>query len=177
MKLAVRNRLPVVLSATALVIALFGSTPVGHAVTSVAFAQNADKVDGFHASGKPRPHKLVALNGSANLQRGALPPGTLRGAQVVRGDTAIDATNGKSIQVKCPAGKVAVGGGYHMQGTLADGSRPVIVYNNPAYAAEEDGYAEYEPFGWSVLAVETPHSDDPNDDWGFYAFAVCAARQ
>jgi hypothetical protein len=100
-----RNRLPVVLAATALVIALFGSTPAGHAVTSVVFAQNADKVDGFHASGKPRPNKLVALNGSANLQRGALPPGTLRGAQVVRGFTGMDATDGKSIEVSAPTGR------------------------------------------------------------------------
>jgi hypothetical protein len=176
-KLAVRNRLPVVLSATALVIALFGSTPVGHAVTSIAFAQNADKVDGFHASGKPRPHKLVALNGSANLQRGALPPGTLRGAQVVRGFTGIDATDGKFLEVKCPAGKVAISGGYLMNGKLADGSAPVIRASDPAYAADEDGYAEFEPFGWHVSASESPHSDDPEDDWGFYAFAVCAARQ
>jgi hypothetical protein len=172
-----RNRLPVVLSATALVVALFGSTPVGHAVVSVAFARNADKVDGFHASGTPRPHKLVALNGSANLPRGALPTGTLRGAQVVEEFTGSSATAHKSMEVKCPVGKVALGGGYLLSGKLADGSSPVVRGSMPAYGADEDGYSEREPFGWSVSATEDPISSDPDDDWGVWAFAVCAAKQ
>jgi hypothetical protein len=172
-----RNRLPVVLSATALVVALFGSTPVGHAVTSVVFAQNAHKVDGFHASAKPRAHKLVALNGSANLPRAALPHGTLQGAQVVREFTGRSATSSKSVEVKCPAGKVAVGGGYSLDGKLADGSYPVVYASDPAYGADETGYSEFEPFGWTVLATEAPVSNDPGDNWGVYAFAVCAVRQ
>ncbi len=59
------KRLPLVLSATALVVAVFGSTPVGHAVGSAipAFAKsagyakqagNASALNGIKASKQPR---------------------------------------------------------------------------------------------------------------------------
>jgi hypothetical protein len=68
----VKARLPVVLLATALVIALFGSTPLGHAVVSAVpplashaktadFARNAGSVNGIRASTRPRVGWLVAL--------------------------------------------------------------------------------------------------------------------
>jgi len=68
----VQARLPVVLSATALVVALFGSTPLGHAVVSAVppfathaktadFAKNAGSVNGIKASTRPRVGWLVAL--------------------------------------------------------------------------------------------------------------------
>ena len=66
------KRLPLVLSATALVVAVFGSTPVGHAVGSAipAFAKsagyakqagNASALNGIKASKQPRPGLLVPL--------------------------------------------------------------------------------------------------------------------
>ncbi len=66
------KRLPLVLSATALVVAVFGSTPVGHAVGSAipAFAKsagyakqagNASALNGIKASKQPRPGMLVPL--------------------------------------------------------------------------------------------------------------------
>jgi hypothetical protein len=68
----VQARLPVVLSATALAVALFGSTPLGHAVVSVVppfathaktadYAKNAGAVNGIKASTRPRVGWLVAL--------------------------------------------------------------------------------------------------------------------
>ena len=66
------KRLPIVLSATALVIAVFGSTPVGHAVASKvpAFAKKAGYADragtaatlsGIKVSKQARPGMLVPL--------------------------------------------------------------------------------------------------------------------
>jgi hypothetical protein len=67
-----RRRLPIVLSATALAVAVFGSTPVGHAVGHVVppfathaktadRAMNAGAVNGIKASAKPRPGFLLPL--------------------------------------------------------------------------------------------------------------------
>ena len=66
-----KGRIPVVLSATALVIAVFGSTPLGRAVVSAVpfathartadFATNAGAVNGLRASTRPRVGWLVAL--------------------------------------------------------------------------------------------------------------------
>jgi collagen triple helix repeat protein len=65
-------RISIVLSATALVVALFGSTPLGHAVSSAVppfakhaktadYAKNAGAVNGLKASKRPRVGWLVAL--------------------------------------------------------------------------------------------------------------------
>ncbi len=66
-----KQRLPLILSATALVVALFGSTSVGHAIVSAVplakhaqtanFAKNAGAVNGLKASKRPRAGWLVAL--------------------------------------------------------------------------------------------------------------------
>jgi hypothetical protein len=167
-----RNRLPVVLSATALVIALFGSTPAGHAVTSVLFAQNAHKVDGFHASDKPRPNKLVALNDASNLWRKALPPGTLWGARVVRAFSGSSAAKTHHVEATCdPGHEVAVGGGYEAEGALPPGTAPIVWRSAPVY---ESGVSRL-PTGWAAHAQESPESTDPEDDWGVWAYAVCVA--
>jgi Collagen triple helix repeat (20 copies) len=65
----VRRRLPVVLAATALTVALFGSTPVGHAVASAVppfathakTADNAGAVNGIKASKTPHAGRLLPL--------------------------------------------------------------------------------------------------------------------
>jgi hypothetical protein len=68
----VNHRLPVLLSATALLVALFGSTPLGRAVVSTVppfakhaktadFAANAGAVNRLRASTHPRAGWLVAL--------------------------------------------------------------------------------------------------------------------
>jgi hypothetical protein len=68
----VKERLPLIFSLTALLIALFGATPVGCAVVSVVppfathaktadYAKNAGAVNGLKASTRPRVGWLVAL--------------------------------------------------------------------------------------------------------------------
>jgi Collagen triple helix repeat (20 copies) len=67
-----RRRLPIVLSTTALAVALFGSTPVGHAVGSAVppfaahakradYATNAGALNGIKASKTPRAGSLLPL--------------------------------------------------------------------------------------------------------------------
>lgn len=71
------RRLPIVLSATALVVAALGATPAGEATANVVkralFANNAGKVDGISASRTPRPGKLLPLDGSGKFPASALP--------------------------------------------------------------------------------------------------------
>jgi hypothetical protein len=68
----VKERLPLIFSVTSVVIALFGATPVGHAVVSAVppfathaktadYATNAGAVNGVKASRRPRVGWLVAL--------------------------------------------------------------------------------------------------------------------
>jgi len=78
-----RQRLPLVLSAAALLIAVLGATPLGHAagqgVASVAlYAKNAGKVGGLGASKKPKPGKLLALGKNGKFPASVI-PGGIRG--------------------------------------------------------------------------------------------------
>jgi hypothetical protein len=62
-----KHRLPLILSATALVVAVLGSTGLGQAarnaiVPHARFADNAGSVNGFKASRIARPGRLVVLN-------------------------------------------------------------------------------------------------------------------
>ena len=69
------GRASVALSAAALVVALFGSTPLGHAVTAAIpplaqharSADNAAAVNGIKASRQPRPGRLVPLGADGKL--------------------------------------------------------------------------------------------------------------
>ena len=81
-----KERLPLILSATAVVIALFGATPVGHAVVSVVppfathaktadYAKNAGAVNGIKASARPRTGWLVPLGTGGKFPASVLPTG------------------------------------------------------------------------------------------------------
>lgn len=73
------HKLPLVLSLTALLIAVFGSTPLGEAAKRLPipnFAKNAGKVNGIKASRSVKPNQLLALNASAQLPASVIPAGT-----------------------------------------------------------------------------------------------------
>ena len=85
-----RQRLPVVLSAAALVVAVLGATPNGFAafkgVAKVAlFAKNAGKVGGITASKKPKPGKLLPLGKNGKFPASVLPVVTGTGPEGARG--------------------------------------------------------------------------------------------
>jgi len=68
--------LPIVLSATALVVAVLGFTPLGEAasnVVRVAFAQNAGKLDGHDTTLGARAGAIPVLNKKGKLSAKAIP--------------------------------------------------------------------------------------------------------
>jgi hypothetical protein len=72
-----RTRIPVagayLIAILALFVALGSSGYAGDAVHAVKKVVNADKVDGFHASKKPRPGALVALGKTGKLPASVVP--------------------------------------------------------------------------------------------------------
>jgi hypothetical protein len=154
------SRLALVLSATALTVALFGSTPVGHAVGSkVPFfaktagyanrAGSAAALGGVKLSKQPRPGMLLPLGADGRFpasvgiagpagpkgEKGDTGPAGPRGATGAAGPAGARGPAGQSgpsgvsgwvyltetksigsdssanLQVSCPSGKKALGGG------------------------------------------------------------------
>ena len=71
-----RQRLPVVLSAAALLVAVLSATPngiAGSAVSVALFAKNAAKVGGIAASKKPKAGKLLPLGKNGKFPASVLP--------------------------------------------------------------------------------------------------------
>jgi hypothetical protein len=99
--------LPVALSATALAVALFGSTPVGHAVGSTVtpfathtkqadYATNAGAVNGIKASKRPRAGLLLPLatNGKFPASLGVGGPAGSPGPKGEKGDPGAQEPSG-----------------------------------------------------------------------------------
>ena len=101
-----KQRLPFVLSATALIVALLGSTPLGNAARQAIpplathaktadVAENAKRLNGFKASLRPRAGTIPVLLAGAKLPAaiGAVGPQGLQGQQGAQGPQG---TQGKS---------------------------------------------------------------------------------
>jgi hypothetical protein len=167
------RRLPLILSATALVVALFGATPLGHAARSAVplalFSNNSDKVDGIHASKIPRPGYLVPLGlngkfpsavGLAGPQGPAGPSG-ISGLVLQAQETAGDGTTPKVAKAICPAGKKVLGGGAALSTNTANG--PVVI---------QDSYPLEDGSGWFAAASKV---GTYTQSWALKAWAVCAS--
>jgi hypothetical protein len=81
-------------------------------------AVNADKVDGLHASKKPRPHRLLALDGKAKLPASVLPalPAGIPGPAGPKGDAGPQGDVGPAG----PQGDVGPAGPQGEQGPKGD---------------------------------------------------------
>jgi hypothetical protein len=158
-----KGRLPVVLSITAVLIAVAGITPIGEAardaVQIVRFARNADKVDGIHASKAPKAGRLLALNRSRKFPASVLPAPGLNGLEIVTGVSATDSSSPKSVTLNCPAGKRVIGGGARATGSGAGEVGVTEAY--PSSATQ-----------WVALARE---HDAVGSSWTLTAYAFCAA--
>ncbi|MGZ4386754.1 MAG: hypothetical protein ACXVZO_07470 [Gaiellaceae bacterium] len=139
-----KSRLPLVLSATALVVALFGSTPLGHAVASVVppFAKkagyaktagNATAVDGIKAARRPKSGFLVPLgvDGKFPASVGQVGPAGPQGSAGPAGATG-------------PQGKTGPGGPPGISGYT-------IVKNSASVYGNNIGAAASCPSGTSVI--------------------------
>ena len=130
-----KSRLPLALSAAALLVALLGATPLGQAARSTVakvvpraktadFAKNAGKLNGHKSSTNPGAGQIpvVGKTGKLPATLGAVgpagPPGPqgpagLAGYQRIQQQVSLP-TGGqtKTYQVQCPGGKSVLGGGY-----------------------------------------------------------------
>jgi hypothetical protein len=70
----------------------------------------------------------------------------------------------KLVEVPCPSGKRALGGGFE----VAAGALPIDVH-----FSEPMGQLGQAPTGWQAFAQETTQID-PADEWSFDVYAICA---
>lgn len=134
-----KQRLPLLLAATALVVALLGSTPLGRAAESALeqvvprakkadFAANAGKLNGHKSSVNPRRGQIpvVGANGRLAASIGAVGPKGDAGPQGPQGGPGVsgylrvsenitvpDNDDGvPDFGVSCPGGRSVLSGGY-----------------------------------------------------------------
>ena len=142
------QRLPLIISATALAVALVGSTPLGQAADSVLekivprakladFATNAAKLNGHRSSFNPKPGQipLVAADGKLPASIGAVGPPGAPGAPGAQGQPGPRGVSGyQRVQdsitvpeggatpefgVSCPGGRSVLGAGYKFSKNFA----------------------------------------------------------
>jgi hypothetical protein len=177
------SKLAVVLSATALVVSLLGSTSAGRAALDAVVpvrlakrayladtAKNALKVDNIKASRTPTPGMLLALDAAGKLPAsvGAVGPKGDKGDPgatnvVVRVSDPVTATDGNvyaTTTVQCASGEVAVGGG---GGAVASGAGGVTLTDSKP-TPNTTGST---PTGWSAgMIVSSGYSGA--------AYVICA---
>jgi hypothetical protein len=184
------QRLPLILSLAAAVVAVFGSTPPGKArvaeiVPFAKFAQNAGAVNGIKASHTPAAGKLVPLGknrrfpasvgvagpqgpkgdtGATGPAGPAGPAGAtgVSGYEIVSASTNLNSNASNVATASCPSGKKAVGGGGFEN--AAPLPNPVALYYDGPVPSGNSAT------GWAVGAQET--SDYPAQ-WQVFAFAIC----
>ena len=159
-----KGRLPTVLSATALLIALASLTPVGQAardaITPKArFALNSDRVDGIHASRLPKAGRLLALGTTKKFPASVF--SGLSGLELVTAVSAQDSSSPKVVFVNCPTGKRVVGAGVRVTGAAANNGDIVVNESYPSSATQ-----------WTVRAIE---SNAVGTSWMLTAQAACVA--
>ena len=176
------SRLALAMAASALVVAVLGSTPIGNALTSqvprnsvgtLQLKRNAVKPSKLAPNSVRTAHVLNGSLLSSDFRPGQLPAGAkgdkgdkgdpgqpgVAQREIVVASSAADSAPVKLASATCPQGKVAVGGGADILG----GTPPVsITVNNPSFA---------NPGQWNARAHElTP----TNANWVLRAHAVCA---
>jgi hypothetical protein len=136
-----KKRLPLILSMTALVVSVLGTTPLGHAARSAVssvvplaktanFAKNAGKLNGHTSSRVPRVGQIpvVGTNGKLPATLGAVGPtgpagpggpkgdpgpAGVAGYQRVQQQQEAPRTGERTYTVPCPGGKSVLGGGFN----------------------------------------------------------------
>ena len=129
------QRLPLALSATALVVALVGSTPLGNAAQNAFeqvqrakradFAANAGKLNGHKSSINPKRGQIPVVGADGKLpasigavgpkgEQGAAGPAGAGGYQIRTENISVPSGDnaGQPFGVSCPGGRVVLGAGY-----------------------------------------------------------------
>jgi hypothetical protein len=176
----VRQRLPIVVSATALVVAVFGSTGIGHAAMQAVvpqysktagyakFAGNSTQLNGRRSTlaGAPGSIPVVGKNGKLPVTIGAVGPqgpAGPAGAAGAKGAVGAPGISGYEIATRkfpgggsgnqttpCPSGKKVIGGGISIEAAGGGHGNSVV---NDSYPAGETGWGatwEKAPVGWTI---------------------------
>ena len=130
----IRQRLPLVLSATALAVALLGATPLGHAAGSLAakgvpfaqvagFASNAGKLNGHKSSTNPTAGQIPVVGSDGKLPSsigavGLKGDSGLTGYEQVVKPTTLAGEGNNNYDVECPGNKSVLGGGWDLTKSL-----------------------------------------------------------
>jgi hypothetical protein len=164
-----RERLPIVLSATALVVAVLGATPVGHAAMNLVVPRNSVGTLQLKANAVTAAKVKNGSLLSADFRKGQIPqgpqgpagpqgpPGT-SGLQPIFTTGASNSTVTRTLTATCPAGKTAIGGG-----------GAVVPANNPGVAITSSYLTNATT--WTVNAREVVATAA---NWSINAFVVCA---
>jgi hypothetical protein len=163
-----RKRLPIVLSATALVVAVLGATPVGEAALNALPRASVGTLQlrtNAVTSAKVRNGSLLRVDfkagqipaGPAGPAGPQGPPG-MSALQNVFTTGAVNSTATRTLTASCPSGKVAIGGGV------------AITPVNTAGVAVTSSYLG-SPTSWTVAAREIVGT---GVRWGLNAVVVCA---
>jgi hypothetical protein len=149
-----RERLPLGLSAAALVIAVLGSTPIGNAAeraiqanvpfASVAgFAKNAGKLNGHVASTNPKAGQIPIAGANGKLpgtaggtgqkgDTGAQGPAGISGyEQLQPKQVLISNDNSRDQTITCPGGKSVLSGGYNIPQDTQGGTGVKVTESRP----------------------------------------------
>ena len=162
-----KGRLPIVLSITAVVIAAAGYTSLGEAAREAlpraSFANNADKVDGIHASRRRRAGRLYPLGRNGKFPAAVIGVGPrgapgVSGLEIMTAAGATDSTTTKTVTATCTAGKRVIGGGARAIGT---GTPDIAV--SESYPATSNQ--------WTALAREI---NAVGGNWTLTVYALCA---
>lgn len=182
-----RSRLALALSATALVVAVLGSTSLGHAAMDALVpvplakrayladtAKNAVRLNNIKANRTPTAGMLVPLgaDGKFPTATGAIGPQGPQGVKGPAGPSGISGyevvglasptSNGYknlSASAKCPDGKKMLGGG----GYVSPSGEPAAIYASWPDTGRNQ---------WTVSARQ--YAADTQTYWGLYVFAICA---
>jgi hypothetical protein len=167
------SRLALALSASALVVALLGSTPLGHAIASqvprnsvgpLQLKRNAVTARKLSPNAVRTAHVLDGTLLAADFKAGQIPAGPKGDAgppgvserQIVLSQGDLNSNPAKNRQAFCPEGKTAIGGGGNITpfGVSVAISRSVPLSNS-----------------WDVAAIETTAT---NTNWRITTYVVCA---
>jgi hypothetical protein len=171
-----RQRLPIVLSVTALVVAVFGSTPLGTAARNIVLPRGSVGTvqlrDNAVTGAKVRNRSLVAADFKlGQVPRGPVGPAGPAGAAGPQGPAGVlglqnvfttgaaGSTATRQLTAGCPAGKKAIGGG-----------ATVLPLNTPGVAITA-GYLADENT-WVARAREITATAV---NWSLNAVVICAA--
>lgn len=180
-----RNRLPLIISITALIVAVLGTTPLGHAAYTAVVpnsvgalqlrngAVTGAKLRGDAVtSGKVKNRSLRAID-FADGQLPAGPAGAkgdkgskgdtgapgLSGYEIVSKNNAVTTAGFNSATVTCPTGKRALGGGFSTVGPYGADAGPFPIHSFPTGNGA----------GWQFLVGRSPAAS-----WTETFYVICA---